>query len=257
MANIDKLARFIASLGSLNEYGSTIAQTKKALETENLTYLSSQTDQVIFQDALKGIKAIQKTGFNVDGIIAVNKQFDGDSNEQPTMPGHLRNAYYNPGDQIAITLDPSGRTHYIPKEVVSRDDLDQIVTEFEMSEQTSKAAWLVFVRLSKLQPFQDGNKRTALIVANHAVKALETQNYLLIPENPLDRMDFTTALMRYYAANGSAEEQLSFDRLYRIVNMPVSQSKPTEYELPDAKTKHYKIKETFSTNKHYDKNQTY
>ena len=42
MANIDKLARFIASLGSLNEYGSTIAQTKKALETENLTYLSSQ-----------------------------------------------------------------------------------------------------------------------------------------------------------------------------------------------------------------------
>ena len=70
MANIDKLARFIASLGSLNEYGSTIAQTKKALETENLTYLSSQTDQVIFQDALKGIKAIQKTGFNVDGIIA-------------------------------------------------------------------------------------------------------------------------------------------------------------------------------------------
>ncbi|MFR4175473.1 MAG: hypothetical protein ACLUQC_09750 [Lactococcus raffinolactis] len=130
MANIDKLARFIASLGSLNEYGSTIAQTKKALETENLTYLSSQTDQVIFQDALKGIKAIQKTGFNVDGIIAVNKQFDGDSDEQPTMPGHLRNAYYNPGDQIAITLDPSGRTHYIPKEVVSRDDLDQIVTEF-------------------------------------------------------------------------------------------------------------------------------
>ena len=73
MANIDKLARFIASLGSLNEYGSTIAQTKKALETENLTYLSSQTDQVIFQDALKGIKAIQKIGFNVAGIIADRK----------------------------------------------------------------------------------------------------------------------------------------------------------------------------------------
>ncbi|MCH4162803.1 MAG: hypothetical protein LKF39_07740 [Lactococcus raffinolactis] len=47
--------------------------TRFIIEPENLTYLSSQTDQVIFQDALKGIKAIQKTGFNVDGIIAVNK----------------------------------------------------------------------------------------------------------------------------------------------------------------------------------------
>ena len=72
----------------------------------------------------------------------------------------------------------------------------------------------------------------------------------------MDRIDFTTALMRYYAANDSAEEQLAFDRLYRIVNMPVSQSKPTDYEFPDAKTKHYKIKETFSTNKRYDKNPT-
>ena len=41
MANIDKLARFIASLGSLNEYGSTIAQTKKALETENWLFVKS------------------------------------------------------------------------------------------------------------------------------------------------------------------------------------------------------------------------
>jgi hypothetical protein len=94
------LAVFIKSLGTLNDYASSIAQTKKALDIGSSQLLSSKDDQVIFEDALKGIKKIQKIVFTAQGIIAINKEFDGDSKEQPTRPGHLRNTLINGQEDV-------------------------------------------------------------------------------------------------------------------------------------------------------------
>lgn len=240
------LAKFITSLGSLNNYGSTVLQTKKALDQKSTKPLRQNADDIaIFTDALKGIEAIKKNGFSTEGIIEINKQFDSPSEEQPTMPGHLRNAFYNSDDQIAIILDRHSNEAYFPPEVISRQDLDQIVDEFDRSDKKETDAWKVFVKLSKLQPFQDGNKRTALIAANGALNTFETGDYLTLPFNDLDRVDFTTSLMRYYRANTVDEEQLAFNRLLgtlptkkereRALREPIIESK-----LTDSKT--YKIK---------------
>lgn len=133
------LAKFITSLGSLNNYGSTVLQTKKALDQKSVKPLrQNQDDIAIFTDTLKGIDAVKEIGFSTEGIIAINKQFDSTSNEQPNMPGHLRNAYYNSDDQIAIIIDEASQDAYFPPEIISRADLDNIVNDFEASEKKKK-----------------------------------------------------------------------------------------------------------------------
>lgn len=212
------LAKFIQSLGSLNNYGSSVYQTKKALDLKSTKPLRQNRDDIaIFVDSLKGINAIKEKGFSVDGIIEVNKQFDSPSEEQPKLPGHLRNSYYNEDDRIAIVLDQASQEHYFPKEIISRDDLQEIVDQFEQSERTEKDAWWVFARLAKLQAFQDGNKRTALISANAAYVTLDSENYLMVPFHDIKRLEFTFNLMSFYRAKDHLEEEQAFEGLYRTL----------------------------------------
>jgi len=91
-------------------------------------------DIAIFVDSLKGINAIKEKGFSVDGIIEVNKQFDSPSDEQPILPGHLRNSYYNEDDRIAIVIDQASQEYYVPKEIITRGDLQEIVDQFNVRE---------------------------------------------------------------------------------------------------------------------------
>ena len=212
------LAQFIASFGSLNGYGSTVAQTKRALDTGNTNVLQQNNEDVpIFKDALAGITAVKKSGFTVDGIININKAFKYSEEEDPKIPGHLRNSMYNPDDNIAITIDTAGKDHYFPPEVVYKADLQKIIDEFRNSAQTKQDAWLVFAKLAKLQPFQDGNKRTALIAANAAYNVWEKENYLVLPFNELDRAEFTINLMRFYGAKDSSEEDRAFSKMLTLL----------------------------------------
>lgn len=215
------LARFITSLGSLNGYGSTLYQTKKALDEGSTKPLRQDVDDIaIFQDAIKGIEAIKKNGFSTDGIIAINTQFDSPSEEQPNWPGHLRNAKYNEDDRTVIIVDTASNQGYFPHEVITRADIDAIVEEYDRSKKTETDAWRVFARLSKLQPFQDGNKRTALIAANAAHGSFDTEDYLLLPLNDLDRAEFTIKLMRYYESVEPAIEEKYFQEMLDLLPSP-------------------------------------
>ncbi|MHA3065315.1 Fic family protein [Lacticaseibacillus saniviri] len=224
-------ARFITSLGSLNGYGSTVLQTKKALDAHSTAPLRQDANDIaIFTDALKGIKAIQETGFSADGIIATNRQFDSPSAEQPKLPGHLRNAYYNEDDRTAIVIDEQSNNAYFPPDVVTKADLDQIVTHYETSQRQEIDAWHVFASIAKLQPFQDGNKRTALIAANAAYDTFATQNYLVLPFNDLDRVEFTVGLMRYYQAETPAKEARAFEEM--MATLPTAHERELALRRP-------------------------
>lgn len=214
------LAYFITAFGSLNDYGSTLAATKNALDSQDPKLLDGpQSDQGIFKDALVGIKAIRSEGFTVDGIIAVNKAFVNAPDEDPIIPGHLRNAYYNDDDRISIItsrktggISPSS---YFPPEQINRSMLQDIIDGFNKEATDNKvvAGWRVFAKLAKLQPFQDGNKRTALITANQAIGALEDQNYLVPPLDGLDNTEFVVNLMRFYEAKDPASEDQALSKM--------------------------------------------
>ena len=80
------LARFITSFGSMNNYKSSVLQTKRVLDNEVGAKLP-KNDTAILYDALDGISAIEDKGFNSDGIIEVNKAFTYSENEDPQLPG--------------------------------------------------------------------------------------------------------------------------------------------------------------------------
>lgn len=212
------LAQFIASFGSLNGYGSTVAQTKRALDTGNTGALQQDNEDVpIFKDALAGIAAVKDAGFTVEGIISINKAFKYSEAEDPKIPGHLRNSMYNSDDNIAISIDQSGNNYYFPPETVYKADLQKIIDQFEQSKRAKADAWLVFAKLAKLQPFQDGNKRTALIAANAAYDVWKRENYLVLPFNELDRAEFTINLMRFYDAKTPTEEQQALSKMLKLI----------------------------------------
>jgi len=196
-----KLAEFITGLGRFNDYGSTVAQTKKALESECTSYLNQENDDVvIFSDCLKAINKVLNLEFEVSSIILVNSQFDGDSDEQPKNPGRLRDGLKYPHtDKIMVKLWPgdNGTVIHEPPLQIEKSDLQKIVDEWIHSEKDEVEAWQLFAKLACLQPFQDGNKRTALISANHALGRLESQNYI-VPPTGRNFNRFMTELLEYY-----------------------------------------------------------
>ncbi|MDR3191053.1 MAG: Fic family protein [Lactobacillaceae bacterium] len=217
--NYQKFAEFLTTLGSLNGYASTVADTRLALETNNAKLLTKgENDAIIFQDALAGIAEIKQIGFSVDGIIAINKAFKSGGDEQPIIPGHLRNAMYNTDDNVHIILDEITQAAYLAPEVVTKNDLQAIVNGWDASPKLGADAWLIFAKIAKLQPFQDGNKRTALIAANMAFGAFETDNYLLIPSVTSMRYRFTADLMDYYGATNTEQEMASFKSMISWTN---------------------------------------
>ena len=62
------LARFITSFGSMNNYKSSVLQTKRVLDNKKGAKLP-KNDTAILNDALDGIAAIKKNGFNSAGIV--------------------------------------------------------------------------------------------------------------------------------------------------------------------------------------------
>lgn len=241
------LARFITSFGSMNNYKSSVLQTKRVLDNEVGAKLP-KNDTAILYDALDGISAIEDKGFNSDGIIAVNKAFTYSENEDPQLPGHLRNAFYNPDDAIMIVTDPNGtsRGAYSAPDVVKKKDLDNIVIEFNKSKKTRRDGWKVFAKISKLQPFQDGNKRTALIAANAAMNTWDKQNYLVLPFNNIDHAEFMVNLMRFYVAETDVDEEKALDKIMttlpseKEVNLHLPLTKEEKENPLDLKTKRIK-----------------
>jgi len=204
-----KLAEFITGLGRFNDYGSTVAQTQKALEDKCTSHLNQENDDVvIFSDCLKAINKVLNLEFDINSIILINAQFDGDSDEQPKNPGRLRDGLKYPHtDKIIVKLWPgdNGIVIHEPPVQVDEINLKKIVDIWTESEKTKVEAWQLFARLACLQPFQDGNKRTALIAANHALGTLKNQDYIL-PPTGRHFNQFMGDLLEYYFYSNTPDE---------------------------------------------------
>lgn len=88
----------------------------------------------------------------------------------------------------------------------------------------------MFAELAKLQPFQDGNKRTALIAANAANGSLETGDYLILPTLDLDRAEFIIDLMRYYVSDDAGRDSQLLNQMIKLV--PDKQARFHEFNQP-------------------------
>lgn len=163
----------------------------------------------------------------------------------------MRNAYYNEDDRIAIQVGSRGSEAYFPPEHDTKNDLQTIVSSYQASSKRESDAWRVFAELAKLQPFQDGNKRTALIAANATLGTFKDENYLVLPFNDLDRADFTLSLMRYYVASSQEDEQAAFNRMMGLLpdNREVELHRPIDESASNSTTRKVTYKPQFRPDK--------
>ena len=252
----EKLAQFIASLGRFNDYGSTVAQTKAALDSGSVEPLRNDNDdRVIFEDTVRAIETVKEMPFNRESIILINAQFTGDSSEQPYHPGRLRDAVFDPiRDHIHVDLwpgDDGGTISYFPPAQIDEADIDKIISLWESSSQSDLEAWSLFARLAKLQPFQDGNKRTALIAANHALGTFQTQNYLM-PPTGRQYIRFMDGLLGFYGVGLQGAPHSEKEALHEFLSIaPVRKTPLNKFEQRLNQAKSDKQASTAQT-KHYE-----
>lgn len=93
----------------------------------------------------------------------------------------MKTAY---GDWLPEPADPS--------------EVDEAVRQADGAESNVFAASRPFARLARMQPFGDGNKRTALLAANGLPVRRDGPYMLAVPVEGRDREVFVDALSRWY-----------------------------------------------------------
>lgn len=185
--NQSKLAQLIYSVASYDGYNTSVLQTQKNLSSSKKDRkFSNPSDEYIFDDLVKAIEyASKQDKVTVDVLKQINGQMNSKKEGQPENPGILReNVEIHAGD-------------YVPPRTVRESTVQKVIDTVQ--EPTIANAWELYARLAKLQPFDDGNKRTALIAANLFIGSLngKTEDYLIIPTD-FRRSQFDANLVYYY-----------------------------------------------------------
>ncbi|MCK0441120.1 Fic family protein [Gordonia alkaliphila] len=169
--------------------------------------INSRADLALLEDLRDAVMEVLGHDGDIDAdfVCAVNSQI---SRSGPLHPGQLRTADQAIGVQTRYgrhtptALDQAGLTAIIESALVTGDDVD--------------AALNLFVDIAKAQPFEDGNKRTALLVANRHLIAADTGLLLTIPvddTNPALADEFNDLLAQAYLdRNPDAVKELLRDQ---------------------------------------------
>lgn len=102
-----------------------------------------------------------------------------------------------------------GGTKWKP-ELPSEEKMNDLIAEYEKDledENITDAIFTFMCRLMKMQAFNDGNKRTAMLVANHQ---LIKYGKGIISISDEDRIEFGTRLIEYYEDEEKIEDLKNF-----------------------------------------------
>ncbi|WP_445450852.1 Fic family protein [Enterococcus faecalis] len=188
--NTKKLAELIYSVAQYDGYNTSILQTQKNLSSNKEEWqFTNENDRYIFEDLVKAIHyASNQSELTVEVFKGINAQMDSHKEGQPDEPGQLRH-------KVEIHLGD-----YIPPRTVTEKMVQREISAVKGV--TVEDGWELYARLAKLQAFDNGNKRTALISANLLIGSLkgETQTFLTIPTD-FRRTQFDANLMYFYMAD--------------------------------------------------------
>ncbi|MFD3703162.1 Fic family protein [Nocardia sp. NPDC058658] len=147
--------------------------TENFLRSGSLTGVTSRSDLALLEDLRDAAQfIIDHRGGTVDAafVQSVNQQL---TRSAALHPGQLRTA-----DQQIGVKTRYGR--HEPTAMTDRD-LQRLLDRTLRSDDVIENALDVFVELSKAQPFEDGNKRTAIFVANKVLLDADVDTLLVVP----------------------------------------------------------------------------
>jgi len=167
--------------------------TENFLSSGSLEGISSKSDRALLQ----GLRDLAQ-------FIIGNRQPPVDSvyvravNEQITRSGPL-----HPGQHRAAARQIGVSTHYGRHEPPATNDraLQRIIDRAMAEVGPREQALELFVQIAKAQPFEDGNKRTALFLANSVLIRESKPEMLVVPadeNNPSKATRFNDLLARAY-----------------------------------------------------------
>ena len=97
-------------------------------------------------------------------------------------------------------------TNWIP-ELPTKEGLFELLEEIEKEECQTKKAIVLMCKLMKKQLFNDGNKRTAMLIANHELIKYGRGIISISEEN---KVEFGTRLIEYYENEEKLEKLVQF-----------------------------------------------
>ncbi|MDO5082159.1 cell filamentation protein Fic [Arachnia propionica] len=187
------LVRVIYSSGKVFDgLGTGRVDTENFLRSGSADGITSRSDLALLQD-LRDVAQ-----FIIEHSTPVDAAFVRQVNAQLT-----RSAAINPGSLRTAEQQIGVRTRYgrhLP-EALTEKKLQRLVGAAIIPDQPVESALALFLTLAKAQPFEDGNKRTALFVANAHLITHDTGLLLTVPfdeDDPSVADRFNDLLARAY-----------------------------------------------------------
>lgn len=158
-----------------NDLSTGRLDTEEFLRSGSLTGVNSKSDLALLEDLRDVSQLIIDHGQSGGGI---DVSFVRRVNATMTRSGALRPGQFRRDDQGIGVNTRFGR--HAPA-ASSNADLQQLLDRALRPEDPREQALNLFVAIAKAQPFEDGNKRTAIFVANGLLIRERAQELLTVP----------------------------------------------------------------------------
>lgn len=189
--NTRQLTGVLYSMGrTFDNLSSTYMATREFLRTNNPAVIGSRQDLALLQDlrdaAAWTLHHDYANGINVDYVCGINAQLTRTAAIEPGVIRTTPNIFVH-----------TARGDYYPP-VPERDEMENAIERLTSGEGTLSEASGLFAYLARMQPFGDGNKRTALLAANGLLMMRDTGRSLIVPTEDPDRSTFNDMLAAWY-----------------------------------------------------------
>ncbi|MEE1295965.1 MAG: Fic family protein [Bifidobacterium sp.] len=197
MMDTRQLTGLLYSMGhTFDNLASTYMATAEFLSTNNPEIIGSRSDLALLQDlrdaASYTLHEPLATPLDVDFVRGINAEL---SRTAAIEPGKLR--------ESANIMVHTASGAYIPPVPDATAMGDVIGAAMEGDDPMRDAARL-FAHLAKMQPFGDGNKRTALLAANRLLMLRGVDRAMVVPTEDPAKGTFNTMLGEWYVHDAPA-----------------------------------------------------
>lgn len=192
LRSVKGLARLLYRMGrTFDNLNTSQLNTEEFLRTGNPAVLTSKPDRDLLLDLRDASAFVLQTAsdtiLDFAWLCAVNRRLTRTAAMRPGVP--------RAGNEPVWVDTTYGR--YEPGAPDPRE-LEDVMGQAESSESNVFAAARLFARLARLQPFGDGNKRTAMLAANGLLVKRDSPYMLAVPVEGHDRDVFVDGLGRWY-----------------------------------------------------------
>lgn len=192
LRTVKGLARLLYRMGrTFDNLTTSQLNTEEFLRTGNPAVLMSRSDEALLNDLKDASAFVLETGpdtpLDFDWACAINAHL---TKTAAMKPGRLR----VDGEPVWVDTVYGRYTPGTP----DPDELADIMGQAETSTTNVFAASRLFAHLARLQPFGDGNKRTAMLAANGLLVKRDSPYMLAVPVEGRDEDVFIRALSGWY-----------------------------------------------------------